>query len=51
MELFKAQAERFGTEMVFGEVTAVNPSRPFTLIGKERYATDARSSPPAPLRS
>jgi thioredoxin reductase (NADPH) len=43
MELFKAQAERFGTEMVFGEVTAVNlEQRPFTLtVGKERYTTDA----------
>ena len=43
MELFKAQAERFGTEMVFGEVTAVNlAQRPFTLtVGKERYTTDA----------
>jgi thioredoxin reductase (NADPH) len=43
MELFKAQAERFGTEMVFGEVSAVNlAQRPFTLsVGKERYTCDA----------
>src|SRR5947209_4740162 len=32
MELFKAQAERFGTQYRFGDVTAVElGSRPFTL--------------------
>ena len=43
MELFRAQAERFGTEMLFGEVTAVDLSkRPFTLtMGKEAHTCDA----------
>ncbi|MBX3026463.1 thioredoxin-disulfide reductase [bacterium] len=43
MELFKAQAERFGTTMLFGDVTAVNLSqRPFTLtLGKDRLTCDA----------
>ena len=43
MELFRAQAERFGTQMLFGEVSAVNlAQRPFTLeIGKERVTCDA----------
>ena len=43
MELFRAQAERFGTEMVFGEVTAVDLSqRPFALtIGRESHSCDA----------
>ena len=43
MELFRAQAERFGTQMLFGEVSAVNlAQRPFTLeMGKERVTCDA----------
>lgn len=43
MELFRAQAERFGTQMLFGDVTAVDLSRrPFTLsIGKEPLTADA----------
>jgi thioredoxin reductase (NADPH) len=43
MELFKAQAERFGTQMLFGDVTAVNlGQRPFTLtLGKDRLTCDA----------
>src|SRR3990172_6880325 len=40
MELFRRQAERFGTQYVFGAATKVDLSRrPFTLdIGKDRYA-------------
>jgi thioredoxin reductase (NADPH) len=43
MEEFKKQAVRFGTEMVFGEVTSVDLSRrPFELIvGKEKLSADA----------
>ena len=43
MELFKKQAERFGTRMVFGDVGAVDLSRrPFRLqAGKDEYTCDA----------
>jgi thioredoxin reductase (NADPH) len=43
MELFKRQAERFGTRCIFGEVTKVDLShRPFALqVGKDQYASDA----------
>jgi thioredoxin reductase (NADPH) len=43
MELFRAQAERFGTQMLFGEVTGVDIShRPFALtMGKETHTCDA----------
>jgi thioredoxin reductase (NADPH) len=43
MEEFKKQAERFGTKMVFGDVTAVNlKPRPFEVTaGKESYTCDA----------
>ncbi len=43
MEEFKKQAERFGTKMVFGDVTAVNlKQRPFEVTaGKESYTCDA----------
>jgi len=43
MELFRAQAERFGTQILYGDVTAVNlAQRPFTLtLGKERLTADA----------
>jgi thioredoxin reductase (NADPH) len=43
MELFRAQAERFGTRMLFGEVSAVDLSRrPFALtVGKEPHTCDA----------
>ncbi len=43
MEEFKKQAERFGTKMVFGDVTAVDlKQRPFRItVGKESYASDA----------
>src|SRR5688572_13036832 len=43
MEEFKKQAERFGTKMVFGDVTAVDlKQRPFQLtVGKEGYTCDA----------
>ena len=43
MEEFKKQAVRFGTETVFGEVTAVNlKNRPFEIaVGKENYSCDA----------
>lgn len=43
MEDFKKQAERFGTKMVFGDVTAVDlKQRPFRItVGKESYASDA----------
>jgi thioredoxin reductase (NADPH) len=43
MEDFKKQAERFGTKMVFGDVSAVDlKQRPFRItVGKESYASDA----------
>jgi thioredoxin reductase (NADPH) len=43
MEEFKKQAVRFGTEVVFGEVTEVElRRRPFSVAaGKERYTCDA----------
>jgi thioredoxin reductase (NADPH) len=43
MDLFKQQAERFGTQCIFGDVTKVDlGSRPFTLhAGKEQYTCDA----------
>ena len=43
MELFKKQAERFGTKMLFGDVTSVDLSRrPFRLqVGKDAYSCDA----------
>ncbi|MGD0950269.1 MAG: thioredoxin-disulfide reductase [Candidatus Binatia bacterium] len=43
MELFKRQAERFGTRCIFGEVTQVDLGRrPFALeIGKDQYGCDA----------
>jgi thioredoxin reductase (NADPH) len=43
MEDFKKQAERFGTKMVFGDVTAVDlKQRPFQIsVGKEFYTCDA----------
>jgi thioredoxin reductase (NADPH) len=43
MELFKQQAERFGTQSVFGDVTKVDlGTRPFHLeVGKETYTCDA----------
>jgi thioredoxin reductase (NADPH) len=43
MELFKKQAVRFGTEVMFGEVTGVNlKERPFKLtVSKEIYTCDA----------
>ena len=43
MELFKRQAERFGTQSIFGEVTRADLGRrPFTLeVGKDQYACDA----------
>ncbi len=43
MELFRAQAERFGTQILFGEVTQVDLShRPFTLhVGGEVHTCDA----------
>src|SRR6188474_2530640 len=42
MEEFKKQAVRFGTEVMFGEVTSVDlEQRPFALaIGKEAYTCD-----------
>lgn len=42
MDNFKKQALRFGTEIVFGEVTSVNlEGRPFKLtMGKETYSCD-----------
>ncbi|MSP37943.1 MAG: thioredoxin-disulfide reductase [Deltaproteobacteria bacterium] len=42
MEEFKKQAERFGTETLFGEVTAVDlKQRPFKLsVSKESYTCD-----------
>ncbi len=43
MEIFRKQAERFGTTCVFGEATAVDLSqRPFRIeVGKEIYEADA----------
>ncbi|MFI5397542.1 MAG: thioredoxin-disulfide reductase [Candidatus Binatia bacterium] len=43
MELFKRQAERFGTQCIFGEVSKVDLSRrPFVLhAGKNQYTSDA----------
>src|SRR3972149_11634254 len=43
MEDFKKQAVRFGTEMLFGEVTSVNlKQRPFEVtVGKESCTCDA----------
>src|SRR5262244_3829570 len=43
MELFRKQAERFGAQMVYGEVTTVDlQRRPFTLvIGKDTHTADA----------
>jgi thioredoxin reductase (NADPH) len=43
MELFKKQAERFGTQTVWGDVTSVDlKQRPFRLVaGKESYTCDA----------
>jgi thioredoxin reductase (NADPH) len=43
MEDFKKQAERFGTKMVFGDVTAVDlKQRPFQVtVGKDSYTCDA----------
>ena len=43
MELFKKQAERFGTQCIFGDVASVDLSRrPFRLqVGKDEYSCDA----------
>jgi len=43
MELFRKQAERFGTTYLFGDVATVDlGARPFTLqVGKETYTCDA----------
>jgi thioredoxin reductase (NADPH) len=43
MELFRAQAARFGAQLTYGEVTAVElRERPFTLtVGKETHSADA----------
>lgn len=43
MEDFKKQAERFGTKMVFGDVSAVDlKQRPFHVtVGKDSYTCDA----------
>jgi len=43
MEEFKKQAERFGTKMIFGDVTAVDlKKKPFDLTaGKTMYSCDA----------
>lgn len=43
MEEFKKQAERFGTENAYGDVTAVNlKQQPFqVVVGKETYTSDA----------
>jgi thioredoxin reductase (NADPH) len=42
MEEFKKQAERFGTQMIFGDVTAVDlKQRPFRItVGKQGYTSD-----------
>src|SRR5262245_66395670 len=43
MELFRKQAERFGTQIVYGDVSAVDLGvRPFTVrIDKDDYRSDA----------
>jgi thioredoxin reductase (NADPH) len=43
MELFRQQAARFGTQLVYGDVTQVDlGARPFALsVGKDAYAADA----------
>lgn len=43
MELFKKQAEKFGAQTIFGDVTAVDlKRRPFRVeVGKETYTCDA----------
>jgi thioredoxin reductase (NADPH) len=43
MELFKRQAERFGTQSIFGEVTKIDISRrPFVIeADKDQYTCDA----------
>ena len=43
MELFKRQAERFGTQCIFGEVAKPDLSRrPFVIeVGKDQYTGDA----------
>ncbi len=43
MDEFKRQAGRFGTETIFGDVTAVNVNqKPFQVVmGKETYSCDA----------
>jgi thioredoxin reductase (NADPH) len=43
MELFKKQAERFGTRTIWGDVTSVDlKRRPFSLVaGKDTYTCDA----------
>jgi thioredoxin reductase (NADPH) len=43
MELFKKQAERFGTQLIFGDVGAVDLARhPFRLqVGKDEHTCDA----------
>jgi thioredoxin reductase (NADPH) len=43
MEEFKKQSVRFGTETVFGEVTAVNlKKKPFEIVvGRDSYTSDA----------
>src|SRR3970040_1600009 len=43
MEEFKQQAIRFGTETIFGEVTAVNlKKKPFEIaVARESYSCDA----------
>jgi thioredoxin reductase (NADPH) len=43
MEEFKRQAERFGTETIFGDVTSVDlRQKPFQVtVGKETYTCDA----------
>ncbi len=43
MELFKKQAERFGTQMIFGDVGSADLTRrPFHLqVGKDDYTCDA----------
>jgi thioredoxin reductase (NADPH) len=43
MELFKKQAERFGTQCIYGDVTQVDfGRRPFTLdLGKDQFSADA----------
>jgi thioredoxin reductase (NADPH) len=43
MEEFRKQAARFGTEMVFGDVTSVDlKQRPFTVVvGRDTYQCDA----------